>query len=135
VAVDDSPLTLRPSITCAAERRFVVRGDLDVSPALIDGAEELNSEFDIVGRWLTAVLHERVGRLAFGEGDLIGVREVEVVYAEDDRGEVVGWGGEGVGEGFDLLVLAQPVILEGSSTLLCFGGRSRCCCHDSSRDA
>ena len=41
-------------------------------------------------RWLPAVLEERVMRVAKGEGDLVGVREVDVVEGEGDGGEGVG---------------------------------------------
>jgi hypothetical protein len=42
-----------------------------------------------VGRGLAAVLEERVVVAGLGEGDLIGVGEVEVVEGEEDGGEVV----------------------------------------------
>lgn len=39
------------------------------------------------------------------------MREVEVVDAEDEGGEVVGRGGEGAGEGGDLPSMSQPLWL------------------------
>ena len=41
------------------------------------------------------MLEEGVVWVGLGEGDLVGVRQVEVVEGEDDGGEVVGWGLEG----------------------------------------
>ena len=58
------------------------------------------------------MLYEWVRRLGLGERFLVDMREVEVVYAEDDGGKTVRRRGEGVGEGFDL-PLSQP----GSSRL------------------
>lgn len=58
--INDAPFTLRAPIACAAEGRFVVRGDFDISFPLIDSAEELRAEFDIVGGGLAAVLDQGV---------------------------------------------------------------------------
>ena len=41
------------------------------------------------------MLEQRVVGVGLGEGDLVGVGEVEVVEGEDDGGEVVGCGLEG----------------------------------------
>ena len=42
---------------------------------------------------LPSVLEQRIGRVRGGEGELVRVREVEVVEAEDRDPEGVGWGG------------------------------------------
>ena len=58
--IDDAPFILRAPIARAAEGRFVVRGDFDIRSPLIDSAEEVGAEFDIVGGGLAAVLDQGV---------------------------------------------------------------------------
>lgn len=52
-----------------------------------------------MGRWLAAVLEERVIRVCLGECALVGVGEVDVVEGEGDDGERVRGGAEGLVEG------------------------------------
>lgn len=58
--IDDAPFAFRGPIARAAEGRFVVRGDFDIRFPLIDSAEEVRAEFDIVGGGLAAVLDQGV---------------------------------------------------------------------------
>ena len=76
--VDDFPPGLWDAVALAGEGGFVVLWD---GGRLVvgKGREDGEGEADVVGRGLAAVLEEGVVRVGLGEGDLVGVGEVEVV--------------------------------------------------------
>ena len=92
--VDDFPVGLWDAVALAREGGFVVLWD-GGRLRFGEGREDGESEGDVVGRGLAAVLEESVVWMGLGEGGLVGVGEVEVVEGEDGGGEMVGWGLEG----------------------------------------
>lgn len=131
--VDGEPRGRRLAVAPPVERGLVVLGDVR-GPALEEGGEHVAHERDVVGARLAPALHEGVVRVGGGEGQLVLVGEVEVVYADDEgleelpllerRGEGPDEGGladalhavqadyEGAGTGPGLLVLVDLETIE-----------------------
>lgn len=63
----------------AVESALVVARDLDVDLTVSQSGEQRGAERDVVSGGLAAVLHQGIGGVGLGEGDLGGVREVEVI--------------------------------------------------------
>jgi hypothetical protein len=86
--IDLFPLGLWDAVALTGKGRIVILWYFSWL-VLRQREEDGESEGDNVGRGLAAVLEERVVVVGLGEGDLIGVGEVEVVEGEEDGGEVV----------------------------------------------
>jgi hypothetical protein len=104
--VTGSPLAYRKPVTSSVECRLVVRGHFDILLAVGNGGERFSAELDIMGRGLAAVLHEWITRLGFCENFLFVMWEIEIVYREDQSGQVVWRGRKGLGESGDLPCLS-----------------------------
>lgn len=100
--VDALPGFFGGAVARARVLRFVVGWDRGGLLARERG-EDGGAQSEVVGRWLPAVLDERVARVGLREGELGWVREVEVVDAEDGGGEQVRRGAQGRAEGCDLV--------------------------------
>lgn len=131
--VDRDPRGRGQAVAPAAKGRLVVLGDVR-GPALAEGGEDVAHERDVVGARLAPALHEGVVRVRGGQGQLVLVGEVEVIYADDEgleelpllegRGEGPDQGGladalhavetdyEGAGAGLGLLGLVDPETIE-----------------------
>ena len=84
VGVDLFPLALGHAVALAREGGFVVLRDLGRFVGL-QTREDGQCKGDVVRRGLASVLYEWVVRVRLGQGDLVCVREVQVVQGENDR--------------------------------------------------
>jgi hypothetical protein len=89
IVVTGFPLAYRKPVASSIECRLVVRGHFDVLLAVGDGSERFSAEFDIVSRRLAAMLDERITRLGFCKSFLFVVWKIEIVYRENQGGQIV----------------------------------------------
>jgi hypothetical protein len=106
LTVADLPLACRESVSRASESRLVIRRDLDIALAVRDSCKCLDTELYVVCRRLATMLNKRIAGLGFRECFLFFVWKVEVVYRENQGGQVVWCRGEGLGESGDLPCLS-----------------------------